>query len=221
MVARIARRRRRQATASASATEVVAQAVAEEEMPVAAVTEPTTTSEVMNAVIAASEAIGLMSAGRRGAMRKYTPHWQKRSPPCCLPAPPSTIWAMFPSPIWVTFHSSTMHLSEDKLFIQLGDRDHGKCARWILDSGATNHMTGGQSVFIETDHKIQGSIHFGDGAVARIEGRGTILLKCKNGDHKVLTNVYLIPGLTTNIVSLGQLEEDGHKLMLHGGFPKI
>jgi hypothetical protein len=207
MVARIARRRRRQATASASATEVVAQAVAEEEMPVAAVAEPTTTSEVMNAVIAASEAIGLMSAGRRGAMRKYTPHWQKRSPPCCLPAPPSTIWAM--------------HLSEDKLFIQLGDRDHGKCARWILDSGATNHMTGGQSVFIETDHKIQGSIHFGDGAVARIESRGTILLKCKNGDHKVLTNVYLIPGLTTNIVSLGQLEEDGHKLMLHGGFPKI
>jgi hypothetical protein len=37
----------------------------------------------------------------------------------------------------------------------------------------------------------------------------------------VLADVYNIPCLTANIVSHGQLEEDGHKIMLHGGFLKI
>jgi hypothetical protein len=51
--------------------------------------------------------------------------------------------------------------------------------------------------------------------------RGTILLKCRNGDHKALTVVYLIPRLTTNIVSLGQLEEAGYRIVLFGGYLKI
>jgi hypothetical protein len=48
-----------------------------------------------------------------------------------------------------------------------------------------------------------------------------ILLKCKMGEHKTLADVYLIPWLTTNIVSLGQLEEDGHKIVLHGRYLRI
>jgi hypothetical protein len=51
--------------------------------------------------------------------------------------------------------------------------------------------------------------------------RGSIILKCKNDEHKVLTSIYLILRLTTNIVSLGQLEEDGHKIVLQFGFLKI
>jgi hypothetical protein len=35
-----------------------------------------------------------------------------------------------------------VHLNEAKLFVQLGDGDHSECARWILDSGTTNHMIG-------------------------------------------------------------------------------
>jgi hypothetical protein len=57
--------------------------------------------------------------------------------------------------------------------------------------------------------------------VTNIEGRGTILLQCKNGEHKALAGVYLIPRLTTNIVSLGQLEEDSHRILLFGGCLKI
>jgi hypothetical protein len=114
-----------------------------------------------------------------------------------------------------------MHLNETRLFVQLGDEAQGESSRWILDSGATNHMTGQRSVFAEIDTKVQGSIHFGDGSVAGIEGRGTILLKCKTGGHKALTGVYFIPRLTTNIVSLGQLEEYGYKIMLYDGCLKL
>jgi hypothetical protein len=114
-----------------------------------------------------------------------------------------------------------VHLDEGKLFVQLGDKEHADCSRWILDSGATNHMTGERSAFTEIDNKVHGTVHFGDGVVANIEGRGTILIRCKTGEHEVLPGVYLIPRLTANILSLGQLEEDGHKIMLHAEFLRI
>jgi hypothetical protein len=34
------------------------------------------------------------------------------------------------------------HLDESRLFVQLGEEGDGATTRWILDSGATNHMTG-------------------------------------------------------------------------------
>jgi hypothetical protein len=116
---------------------------------------------------------------------------------------------------------TTIHLDEGKLFIQLRNGGHGDCSRWILDSGATNHMSGDQDAFTEIDRRVQGIVRFGDVAVTNIVGKGSIILKCKNGEHKALAGVYLIPRLTTNIVSLGQLEEDGHKIMLQSGFLKI
>jgi hypothetical protein len=76
-------------------------------------------------------------------------------------------------------------------------------------------------VFSKIDNKVQGTVRYGDGSVAKIESRGTILLKCKTGEHKVLAGVYLIPRLTANIVSLGQMEEDECKIMLHAGRLRI
>jgi hypothetical protein len=76
-------------------------------------------------------------------------------------------------------------------------------------------------VFSEVDNTVHGTVKFGDGSMANIEGRGSILLKCRSGGHRALTGVYYIPRLTANIVSLGQLEEDGHKILLHDGNLKI
>ena len=40
-------------------------------------------------------------------------------------------------------------------------------------------------------------------------GAGTVLFEGKTGEHLPLTGVYFIPRLTTNIVSLGQLDKGG------------
>jgi hypothetical protein len=61
---------------------------------------------------------------------------------------------------------------------------------------------------------------FGDGSVANIEGRGTIVTKCKTGGHKALTGVYYIPRLMANIISLGQLEDVVYKIVVHVGYLK-
>jgi hypothetical protein len=98
-----------------------------------------------------------------------------------------------------------VHIQEDKLFVQLGEKSGEGRTRWILDTGATNHMTGVRSFFSELDTGVHGTVRFGDGSVVDIHGRGTILLSCKNGEHQRLGGVYYIPKLTANIVSLGSL----------------
>jgi hypothetical protein len=124
-------------------------------------------------------------------------------------------------PVAAHAHPSAVHMDEGKLFVQLGENGGGDGARWILDSGATNHMTGVRTMFAEIDLRVHDTVHFGDGSVTNIEGRGTILIKCKIGGHKALTGVYYIPRLTTNIVSLGQMEEAGYKIVLEKGFLKL
>jgi hypothetical protein len=114
-----------------------------------------------------------------------------------------------------------IHLHEQKLFIHLGDNKEGDCARWILDTGATNHMIGARGVFSELDTGVHGTVRFGDGSVAGIEGRDTVLVKLKSGEHQALNGVYHIPRLTSNTVSLGQLEENDFKILMENGALKI
>ncbi|WVZ92529.1 hypothetical protein U9M48_038584 [Paspalum notatum var. saurae] len=78
-------------------------------------------------------------------------------------------------------------------------------------------MTGMRSAFSELDTGIQGTVRFGDGSVAGIEGRRMILFKCKNGEHQVLGGVYHIPRLTANVICLRQMKEAGFKILLDKG----
>jgi hypothetical protein len=100
-------------------------------------------------------------------------------------------------------------LNEDKLFVQLSDREGDSCKPCIMDFGATNHMTGERKVFSELDTRIHGTVCFRDVSMTSIEGWVMVLLQCKNDAHKALARVYLVHCLTANIVSLGQLKEDG------------
>nr|GEZ09345.1 zinc finger, CCHC-type [Tanacetum cinerariifolium] len=94
----------------------------------------------------------------------------------------------------------------------------GDTSLWYLDNGASNHMTGYKDKFRELDRSIQGSVKFGDGSKVRIEGKGSILVKCKNGEHHLLQEVYFIPRLCSNIISLGQLAKGGDQIIMHGSF---
>jgi hypothetical protein len=89
--------------------------------------------------------------------------------------------------------------------------------RWVLDNGTLNHMIGIWEVFAELETNAYGTMKFGDGSVVEIEGTGTILFVCKTGEHKTLFDVYLIPKLTTNIISLGQMDELGYEVVIRDG----
>ncbi|XP_021321292.1 uncharacterized protein LOC110437238 [Sorghum bicolor] len=116
-----------------------------------------------------------------------------------------------------------VHIVEPKVLLHLEqeEKDTVVPRRWVLDTGATNHMTGSCSVFAELNTSVTGMVKFGDGSVVNIEGKGTVLFACKNGEHRRLDGIYYIPRLTTNIVSLGQMDEDGFKVDIEGGILRI
>ncbi len=85
---------------------------------------------------------------------------------------------------------------------------------WYLDNGASNHMTGDRRKFRELDETVTGVVRFGDASSVQIMGKGLILVACKNGDQWLLDDVYYIPSLCWNMVSLGQLTETGHRVVM-------
>ena len=75
---------------------------------------------------------------------------------------------------------------------------------WYLDNGASNHMTGNRSFFRTIDNMITGKVRFGDDSRIDIKGKGAVLFITPNGERKILADVYYIPKLKSNIISLVQ-----------------
>ena len=101
--------------------------------------------------------------------------------------------------------------------------DSSKLTNWILDSGATCHMTP------EVSHFIPGSledpdkyIEFSDGHHVTSKQKGQVQIKMCNGNGKpfiaTLYNVLLAPELCGRLFSIITLTNSGHTCLFHKGF---
>uniref|UniRef100_A0A453T4W2 Integrase catalytic domain-containing protein n=1 Tax=Aegilops tauschii subsp. strangulata TaxID=200361 RepID=A0A453T4W2_AEGTS len=113
--------------------------------------------------------------------------------------------------------AETVALVEKKIYLHEEDEKRAENF-WYLDTGASNHMSGDRTQFSELSMTVGGTVRFGDGKTVPILRRGTVVFEAKSGEHKILTDVYYIPMLKTNIISLGQLEERGCKIVLEDGY---
>ena len=114
---------------------------------------------------------------------------------------------------------TAMLINEEKVTPKLSSRDDSNTMvsnLWYLDNGASNHMTGQRSKFSVLDESVTGKVKFGDDSMVEIKGKGSIELQCKNGESRTLADVYYIPSLCNNIISLGQLSEEGYMITLSG-----
>lgn len=80
---------------------------------------------------------------------------------------------------------------------------------WYLDNGASNHMSGDRMFFVSLDERVTGKVRFGDDSRINIKGKGSVRFIFDGGEKKILKDVYYIPGLRSNIVSLEQATEAG------------
>lgn len=48
---------------------------------------------------------------------------------------------------------------------------------WVLDTGASNHMTGTHAALSHLDEGIRGTVHFGDGSSVEIHGLGSMVIQ--------------------------------------------
>ncbi|XP_044475004.1 uncharacterized protein LOC123202923 [Mangifera indica] len=103
-------------------------------------------------------------------------------------------------------------VEEPALLLTLKD-DKGKEENsWFLYNGASNHMCGDKGKFVTLDDKVQDNVSFRDSSRIQICEKCTILIFSRNGHHMLITDVYYVPKLKTNILSLGQLIEKGYEI---------
>jgi hypothetical protein len=111
---------------------------------------------------------------------------------------------------------SEVYLNEKKVMPELHFTSEGEPSTnmWYLDNGASNHMTGDLKKFRSISHDVSGKVRFGDGSTVDIMRKDSILFQACYGDQWLLHDVYYIPKLKSNLVSLGQLTEIGYKVVM-------
>ncbi|GJS24254.1 zinc finger, CCHC-type containing protein [Tanacetum coccineum] len=79
-------------------------------------------------------------------------------------------------------------------------------------------MTCNYSYFSKLNENITGRIKFEDGLCVRIKGKGYILFQGKNGEQKLLKDIYYILALRSNVISLGQATISCCDIRIRGDF---
>jgi len=91
---------------------------------------------------------------------------------------------------------------------------------WFLDSGCSNHITGDKTWFIELDEKFKHSVRLGNSSKMAVEGKGNVRFEVE-GITQTVSNVYFIPNLTNNLLSIGQLQEKRLVILIKEGTCRI
>ena len=89
---------------------------------------------------------------------------------------------------------------------------------WLLDTGASYHMTGGRSVFISFTPMSNRTVG-GIGGDLKAGGYGSVRLLCKGGRSLTIHNVRYVENCPYNLLSFSQLHSDGCPLsIIKNGF---
>jgi hypothetical protein len=77
----------------------------------------------------------------------------------------------------------------------------------FLDSGCSNHMTSNKDLFSSIDTSIQSEVKLGNDCKVTVNGKGVVPIYTKNNHRRNIDDVYFVPGLKCNLISVGQLME--------------
>ena len=84
--------------------------------------------------------------------------------------------------------------------------------QWYLDSGCSSHMTGRKDWFVNMKPLMKNMVKFANDNTLADEGIGDVLIIRKDGKRLVISNVLYIPGMKSNLLSIGQLVEKNYKV---------
>lgn len=91
---------------------------------------------------------------------------------------------------------------------------------WFLDSGCSNHMFGYKVFFLELDESFHKSVKLGDNSSIDVMGKGRIHLQVNN-TSQVILEVFYIPDLKNNLLSIDQLQEKGLDILFRNNKCKV
>ncbi|KAI5735092.1 hypothetical protein M8J77_014056 [Diaphorina citri] len=99
-----------------------------------------------------------------------------------------------------------------KAYCSVGKKGVLKRKEWFLDSCCTDHMTPSISDFIFLDSSVSGVIRMGNGDLAEISGRGSVLIKTPvedGGLSVTLHEALYVPELECGLISVSKLTDKG------------
>ena len=91
--------------------------------------------------------------------------------------------------------------------------NHRNINTWVIDSGATSHMTFEKNLLTEfTELKHSEEVSVGDGRTLEIKGRGSVIINVSTNHTKnklKLRNVLYVPKLSFNLLSVSKASNEG------------
>lgn len=98
------------------------------------------------------------------------------------------------------------------------NKDEENKGAWILDSGATSHMTSNRNFFTSFNSDEKGHVLLADeGEAVKVDGKGSGIIKyCANNGEVIdvrVDNVLYIPRLSSNLLSVKKLTNNGFKVI--------
>ncbi|KAL4554860.1 hypothetical protein LXL04_037467 [Taraxacum kok-saghyz] len=87
---------------------------------------------------------------------------------------------------------------------------------WYIDSAASNHMCGIQGMFTSLDTSFSHIVRLGNDTGLRVMGIGAVKIVLQ-GIKYVISDVYYIPELKNNLLSVGQFQEKGVSVIFDNG----
>ena len=88
------------------------------------------------------------------------------------------------------------------------------CYEWLIDSGASSHMTSNKTLF-ETFRHLPSPIEveLADDSLIQATGTGDVLLQFSNTKSLRLKNVLYVPELSANLISISRIVRFGHHVV--------
>ena len=92
----------------------------------------------------------------------------------------------------------------------------GDSTTWFLDSGCSNHMCRTKEWFMDFDDQFRQSVKLGDNSSIMAIGKGDIKLVI-DGLTQIIQEVYYIPEIRNNLLSIGQFQEKNLTILMKHG----
>lgn len=80
---------------------------------------------------------------------------------------------------------------------------------WVVDSGATSHMTASDGILFQSQTPSTSSILVGNGTRIPVTSSGNSILSTTHSDF-ILNNVLVVPSIVRNLLSVRQFTRDNH-----------
>ncbi|KAM1349487.1 hypothetical protein ACFX10_003613 [Malus domestica] len=84
---------------------------------------------------------------------------------------------------------------------------------WFLDSGCSNHMRGKKEIFSKFNDNFRESVKLGNNSRLDVQEKRNMHMEV-NGIMQVITNMFYMPDLKNNLLSIGQLKEKGLTIIM-------